>query len=169
MATQTIKKCPHCGRTYEEYTTYTKAYQNHTGSPFRRCSSCGCEFVDKDFKEPAFYDEPKETKLWQILIAPVFPFGIFGFGFVILSLCLGIPGMLLVAALPLLAYFYLVYIGITKKHQFEDADRAAYKKSLERVSDKNYVIKLLDCGYNVPSWFLSRNFPDLVGYSNKKK
>jgi hypothetical protein len=168
MSTQTFKKCPHCETVYESYTTYTKQYQNHTGSPFRRCSSCGCEFVDKDYKEPAFDDEPKKINLFQILLAPMFPFGLAGFGFAILSVCISEPGMLWIAALPLLGYFYLVYTGVTKRNAIDASDRAAYNQSLKRVSDRNYIIRLLDCGYKVPSWFLSKKFPDLVGYSPKK-
>ena len=74
MATQTYKKCPHCGKVYEYYSTYTKQYRNHSGSPFVTCKYCGESFIDKDIKEPALKPYEGDLGILECFTFFLFPF-----------------------------------------------------------------------------------------------
>lgn len=168
MATYTSKSCPHCGALYETYSSYTKQFESHSGSPFRTCSACGRGFVDKDFQEPAFYWPPEPAKPWQALLAPLFPFGIGGIFVIIICIGLGSFYGMIVSLFPFSFYFYLVYKILKNKRKIYQQSLAEYRASEERVSNRDYILRLLACGYRVPRSFLSRQYPDLVNFKPPK-
>ena len=165
MSTYTYKKCPKCGKIYERYSTYSKG--RHSGSPFRVCKFCKTLFYDNDYKEPAFENKPRKTNLFKILFAPVFPFGVIGFGVLVASIYEKNYDYIWICVLPLIMYFYLVIKGIIQKKDTNAGVMYEYKASYKRVSDKSYVLRLLEYGYDVPKDFLKEKFPDLLTYNRK--
>ena len=157
MATHTRKKCPHCGKTYETYSTYTKQYQNHSGSPFRRCNNCGGSFVDKDIKEPALKPQSaSEITVINCIFAFFIPFGGAGILLTIAAYNLGSEAVGLWVVAALLDIFYVssvIYLLIKRKIYNESAEKE-YEASYNRLKNPEYARALKDAGFDVPSWFL---------------
>lgn len=159
MATYTTKKCPYCKRTYENYSTYTKAYKNHSGSPFITCPSCQNVFVDKEIKEPALipYSE-SGFAIWRYFFNYLFPFGIMG------GLCAYIsstdPDRLatIIAAVCLSIYFILTLIDIVNIPKYKEEFRAAYRESEKRLENPEYAIALQAHGFKVPEKYLKESY-----------
>lgn len=173
--TVTKKYCPYCGNLYQRYNNHDKEWTvKSQGCPIVSCPNCFKSFIDKDIKEPAFSDAPpKKVNIFNLLVAPLFPFGIGGVFFLFLSLKCDDNGLrtagLIFSLISLALYAYLIYIGIKNKDEISDDMMKSYKESKRRLSNKNYVIQLLDLGYHVPTLFLEKNYPDLLEYKPKNQ
>lgn len=169
MATYARKYCPHCGKQYQNYSTYTKDMTVKEGCPIITCPYCGHPFLDKDIKEPAFYQhQPKKTQPWQILIAPLFPFGFSCILLWILAIAYANSTCIYISLIPFAFYAYLVYIGLKKRDEIDTDIIKEYKESQERVSDREYIIQLIELGYKIPTSFLEEKYPDLVYYKRRR-
>ena len=157
MATYTYKKCPHCGKTYESYSIYTKSYQSHQGSPFITCKFCGETFVDKEIKEPALepYSE-KGFELWRCFFAFLMPFGLGGILAIICALNSEeyAIGAGVVAFILLGIYMALTIYTIVNRAKLQEDDKKEYKESERRLQNPEYAKALRDAGFNVPSKYL---------------
>ena len=173
MAIHTRKYCPHCGHMYQNYSSGTKHLEVGRGCPIINCPVCRKPFLDKDIKEPAFYEPPKKINLIQSLIGPLFPFGIGGILFLLGSFLIKDEFAALVSLIfslfALALYAYLVYISIKKRDEIADEALNEYKESQDRLSDKDYVILLINLGYRVPRSFLKNNYPELLDYRGSDK
>lgn len=157
MATYTYKKCPHCGKTYESYSTYTKDFNNHQGSPFVRCRFCGNIFVDKEIKEPAL--EPytgKGFELWRCYFTFLMPFGLGGVAALLCAFnaekygpLLGLVGLILLAL-----YAFLTFSTVVDREKLKEDDRKQYEESERRLMNPEYAKALKEAGFNVPSKYL---------------
>ncbi len=157
MATYTYKKCPHCGKTYESYSTYTKNFQGHSGSPFITCRSCGRTFVDKEIKEPALKPYTGEGfELWRCFFAFLMPFGLLG----ILALVCAINSEEYAFAASIFSIiFFGIYIALTtytirNRVKFIAEDRKEYFQSEKRLQNPLYAKALKDAGFDVPKKYL---------------
>ncbi len=169
MATYTKKFCPHCRHMYQSYSTGTKNMVVANGCPIITCPRCGKQFLDKDIKEPAFYDSPKEVTIPKMIISLLFtPFGLAGMFLLIMSIVYKSPVEALISLLPFSGYGYLLYVSIKNKKKINEDTIREYEESKDRLSDKEYVVLLLDLGYRVPRSFLRKNYPDLLKYKRKK-
>lgn len=169
----TKKYCPHCGNLYQRYTNHDKQWTVKSGCPIVSCPNCFSAFVDSDIQEPAFSDTPpKRVTFLKALVAPLFPFGLGGglFLFASFKTSGGLSTVALIFSLLSLAlYAYLVYaIGVKNKDELSENMMKEYKESKKRLSDKRYIIQLIDCGYRVPGAFIENNYPDLLNYNPKK-
>ena len=164
MSVHTRKCCPHCGKLYETYTTYSKNFADHSGSPFRDCRSCGNQFFDKDFREPGFYEHPQRATWWQALLAPLYPFGVAGIFIIIIALGMGRPYGMFASIIPFAPYAYLVYTILRKNEDIYAQEVWEYKESQKRLANRDYILRLLDNRYPVPSSYLRSHHPDLVNY-----
>ena len=157
MATHTRKKCPHCGRTYESYSTYTKQYHAHSGTPFIKCKYCGGNFVDKDIKEPALKPESANNiTILNCIFALFMPFGVGGILFTIVACNIGPSAIGVWVAAILLSLIYLasvIYLLIKRKVLNEKAAKD-YEESYKRLKNPEYARALKDAGFDVPRWFL---------------
>ena len=157
MAIHTFKRCPHCGKTYETYSTYTKQYTKHSGSPFITCQHCGNKFVDKEIKEPAL--KPYSTKglsWFNCIFAFFMPFGALG-----ILLTWGAFGI----KEPSIALFIIafavdtIYLGLTiysfiNRKKFIEEDKKEYEESEKRLNNPKYAQALKDAGFKVPEKYL---------------
>lgn len=157
MATYTFKKCPHCGKTYETYSTCTKKYTKHSGSPFITCQHCGNVFVDKDIKEPAL--QPYNTRgfsWFNCILAFFMPFGAFG---ILLTCCaFGIKEPSIVVFIIAFAVD-AIYLGLTvysfiNRQKFIEEDKKEYEESEKRLSNPEYAQALKNAGFDVPKKYL---------------
>ena len=163
MAVFAEKRCPHCGRPYKADSSQ-RDWDGLRG-PFRICDGCGKEFVDKDFREPAFYDAPQRERPWKDFLTPLWPFGIAGIFGIVIAVGAANPYYLLLSVVPFGFYFYIVFKKLQSKNKEYKKELEAYRLSRQRVSDRGYIIRLLDGGYRVPKFFLTRMYPDLVNYT----
>lgn len=164
----TKKHCPHCGHIYQRYTNHDKHIIIGSGCPIITCPKCSKEFIDKDIKEPAFSSSPEEVNIFNILTAPLYPFGIVGIVLLIIGIANTMIGVIIGSLIPFALYAYLLYIGIKNKDDISKDTMYNYNKSKERLSNKDYVILLLNLGYPVPKSFLRNNYPDLLNYKRMK-
>lgn len=165
MAIYTTKLCPHCGHFYQSYSTATKNMTVKQGCPIVCCTKCGESFLDKDIKEPAFLPpEEGELNIFQMIVGLLFPFGVAGIFFLILGIVYKSMPAALISLIPFAFYAYLLYVGIKNKKEINDDIKIAYKKSKDRLSNKDYVVELIELGYKVPLSFLENNYPELIGY-----
>lgn len=157
MSTHTFKKCPHCGKTYETYSIYTKNYHKHSGSPFVKCRFCGNTFVDKDIKEPALKPYSSRGFSWfNCIFAFFIPFGALGilltcaaFGVEDTSIVLFIVAF----AVDLLYLSLTIYSFVNRKKLIEE-DKKEYEESERRLSDPIYAHALKEAGFKVPEKYL---------------
>lgn len=157
MATHTRKKCPHCGKTYETYSTYTKHLQNHSGIPFITCSNCGGHFVDTDIKEPALESEAaKQITITNCFFAMFIPFGALGILLTIAACNTNPPsiGLWIVAAILDLIYLSSVIYFLVKRDDLNVAAAIEYEQSYKRLQNPEYARALKNAGFDVPFWFL---------------
>ena len=145
--------CPKCGKT-EMGNMYMY------GSPFRKCTKCGKEYVDTRFREVAIdgFDPKSESPMFYLkgaglmaiflVIALVFLkatskpnyisfkaialVGVAGFGFAV-TLILAIRN----------------FLGFDQK-----LNEKALKESEKRLADQEYVKKLVEYGYKIPEKYL---------------
>lgn len=162
MATHTRKYCPHCGHLYQTYSSGTKHMTVKQGCPIVTCSRCGEKFLDKDIKEPAFDKKTEKITVFNLIMTPMFPFGVGGIFCSILALAYqSFKPMLF--AIPFFAFYaFILYIAIKKRKEIESDLSKDYQESQKRLSNKDYVVLLINLGYRVPKSFLKENYPDLV-------
>ena len=157
MATHTYKKCPHCGKTYETYSTYTKVYQNHSGCPFKRCRFCGETFVDKDIQEPALKPFSEDDfALWRCFFVNLMPYGLAGF---LLTCCaFGLEestlSLYIIAAIVDAVYIVSTYKVIKNRNVYLEEAKRDYQASEKRLSNPLYAQELKNAGFKVPSKYL---------------
>lgn len=164
MSTYTTKKCPHCRKAYEHYSTATKKYENHIGSPFITCMYCGEVFIDKDMKEPALEPfEDKTPNLFSFLLGFLYPFGLAAVLFTIIFFCMDeySSGILIITLALYAIYFLLVVSGYKKRYSIQDDLRKDYQESLDRLNDVEYAKALKDIGYKVPEKYLKPHEDEL--------
>ena len=157
MATHTYKKCPHCGKTYEHYTTYSKNRQDHSGSPFIKCRFCGGIIVDKDIKEPALKPyEKSEVTVVNCIFAMFYPWGLMGIGLTIGILASNSSSIALwiIAAILDIIYFSSVIFFLINRARINKSVEKEYEESYKRLQNPEYAKALKDAGFDVPSWFL---------------
>lgn len=160
MATYTHKRCPHCGKLYETYSTHTKNFSNHSGSPFLTCKFCGKTFVDKDIKEPALkpYSD-SGFSIFNCIFAFFWPFGVAG---IILTGCTISPetssvGVGIAALIVDAIYLLLTGHSIKNRKQLQKENKQEYEQSLERLKKPQYAMALKKAGFKVPEQFLKEN------------
>ena len=155
MATHTTKRCPRCGKMYENYSTYTKKYHDHIGSPFITCYSCSQVFVDKDFKEPALDPDFKtETSIFQCFLGFLMPWGLGA-----LLATWAAFATQAIAAIVIAVILYAVYFGLTawlisSRQKTKAALERDYKASVKRLQNVEYAHALSKAGFHVPSQYL---------------
>lgn len=132
------------------------------GCPIVTCSRCRGVFLDKDIKEPAFQKTHLKINVFKMFIAPLYPFGVAGIFFSILAIVYKTFGAMVFAIPAFALYAYIVYVGIKKRKDIERETTNEYEESRKRLSDKEYVILLINLGYHVPKSFLRENYPDLM-------
>lgn len=149
------KKCPYCGRIYEQR-SYGSVGRKPApedawvyGSPMKLCGNCKRIFIDKDVKELAITelrksDTAKITANTKMLL----PMGAL---VAVLLYLLGQPTFAIVAAAVAVVYLamdlgmYPMRMGKLKK------ERAASEK---RLSDPDYARALKKAGIDVPERYL---------------
>lgn len=157
MATYTYKKCPHCGKTYESYSTYTKQYNNNSGSPFIVCRSCGKTFVDKEIKEPALLPYTGEGfELWRCFFAFLMPWGLAGIFAAVAAFNMEEKpvALFVIAAILIGIYVALTIYTIKNRIKFIEDDRKEYKASEQRLANPDYARALKEAGFKVPDKYL---------------
>ena len=126
-------------------------------------------FLDKDIKEPAFQSkEPEQLNLYQIRLAPMFPFGIFSILLWIAAIAMQEIGCFYFSLFPFAFYVFIAISVYKKRRELSSDDQKEYEKSKKRLSNKEYIIQLIELGYNVPTNFLEKNYPDLLHYKHNK-
>ena len=152
---QITKKCPYCGRVYEQRACGSIGRKPRPedvwvyGSPMKLCESCKRIFIDKDVKELAITelrksDKAKITANTRMLL----PMGAL---VAVLLYLLGQPTFAIVAAAVAVVYLamdlgmYPMRMGKLKK------EREASEK---RLSDPDYARALKRAGIDVPERYL---------------
>ena len=152
---QITKKCPYCGRVYEQRACggFGRKPQPEDvwvyGSPMKLCENCKRIFIDKDVKELAITelrksDTAKITANTKMLL----PMGVI---VAVLLYALGQPTFAIVAAAVAVVYLamdlgmYPMRMGKLKK------EREASEK---RLSDPEYAWALKKAGIDVPERYL---------------
>lgn len=162
MATHTYKKCPHCGKTYETYSTYTKAHMNHSGSPFVVCKSCGRTFVDRDIKEPALSPYSDEGfELWRCFFVYLMPWGLLGVFILFCALNMEDPSaaVYFFAALVLGLYVVLTANVVINRTKLQEKYKEEYRESEKRLQNPQYAQALSAAGFYVPRQYLNSCSP----------
>ena len=160
MSTYTRKKCPHCHKTYESYSTYTKQYSKHSGCPFLTCGHCGQVFVDTDIKEPAL--SPPEKNRITIVNCFFGTFMPFGLGAIFSTMLaynvepVSIGLWIFAIALDLFYVGSVVYF-LVKRDSLNKELEQEYKESYERLQNPEYARALQKAGFDVPYCFLQEN------------
>lgn len=168
MAIHTRKYCPHCGHLYQRYSSGTKHMTVAQGCPIVACPRCGESFLDKDIKEPAFYEKNKRVNVLDVIMTPMFPFGVGGIFFSILAIAYK-RFEFMYFAIPCFAFYaFIIFIVIKNKNDIKEEIARKYEESKKRLSDKDYVVLLINLGYRVPKSFLRENHPDLLNYKKQK-
>ena len=157
MATQTYKKCPHCGKVYEYYSTYTKQYRNHSGSPFVTCKYCGESFIDKDIKEPALKPYEGDLGILECFTFFLFPFGVAGVFFLICAFNTEEYFLisLIISILSLGGYLALTIHTIVSRKRITESLKKDYIESEKRLKNPLYAKALKEAGYQVPDKYLN--------------
>ena len=154
---QITKKCPYCGRVYEQRAcgSFGRKPQPEDvwvyGSPMKLCESCKRIFIDKDVKELAITelrksDTAKITANTKMLL----PMGAL---VAVLLYVLGQPTFAIVAVAVAVVYLamdlgmYPMRMGKLRK------EREASEK---RLSDPDYARALKKAGIDVPEKYLKR-------------
>ena len=159
MAVHVRKKCPHCGKTYESYSTYTK--QTHYGSPFLNCSYCNKTFIDKEIKEPAL----KPYKALNYTFMHCLLTGLFPFCFIsVIGIGAGIQNLssqehdpalfFIIGGIALVIYLFLVLFAYSKRNELKEDWEKEYKVSEQRLQNKSYAMAMKNAGFKVPSKYL---------------
>ena len=161
MATQKIKKCPHCGFTYYMGSAnYIREY----GSPLKKCGRCGQYFWDSDIKEPAlygyknFYETRKKANLiiTYLVVTPLALVMIGGGGFylwhtikeettwmnILISLGLLLFGISI--AYTIISSLAKKFRDLKNKEAILEEQRKEYDKSMERLNDMKYLEALAE-------------------------
>lgn len=164
----TYKKCPPCGKTYENYNNATKSMTVSDGCPIVTCKFCHKEFIDNDIKEPVFVgDEPSRASIFGIIISPLYLIGLPLF----LSYGIAIKYKsffaTIIAIVFSIAYLWFVYKGIKVKKEINEDFIKEYEESKKRCSNREYIVFLINSGYKIPEHFLEANYPDLIDYQRK--
>ena len=158
MSTHTYKKCPHCNRTYDHYTTYTKNMSKHSGCPIKICFHCGNKFLDRDITEPATSPEPEMVSVANCLFTMFFPC-------VPLSILFAIP-LFYETDIPL--YYYLFAFSpaaiwiccaiacLCRRHKINANILREYNESVNRLKNPDYAIFLKNNGFYVPDTYLPK-------------
>lgn len=145
------KSCPHCKYKYSIMTP-----KNHKiyGCPIITCERCGKQYFDKDYEEPGIYIEganyPNKGGFWEcisIIIGIIFiAFDYYGSSISPVGYILG--------ALFVIGSLYILYDK--RKNYQKDLLNAkiAYQESLNRLSNKEYVVFLQNNGVRIPNKFL---------------
>ena len=152
---QITKKCPYCGRVYEQRACggFGRKPQPEDvwvyGSPMKLCESCKRIFIDKDVKELAITELRKsDTAKITANTKTLLPMGAL---VAVLLYVLGQPTFAIVAAAVAVVYLamdlgmYPMRMGKLKK------ERAASEK---RLSDPDYARALKKAGIDVPERYL---------------
>lgn len=165
MATHYIRTvtCPHCGNRAEHTNQTTK---HLLGSPFRRCVSCGEVYFDKKYEEPAIaiYNGSGRFEgtiarlivgliLTGVLISSIFSpdsFGDMPAGILIVLLLLG-PGLLIHSISFLYRSSQKRVVDNLENHPEKLPEET--QRSLERLSDQDYIDTLRSFDYEVPTFF----------------
>ena len=145
------KRCPYCKMIYQYHSTNNYKY----GSPILTCSFCKLEFVDKDVEELAL--KPFDTSQYTIgrcFWAAVWPVGLTALFFIVLAIICKEAWTIVAAVLGVAGYVALVifYIKDLKNERWQY--EREYKKSEERLKNKEYAHILRDLGYDVPTKYL---------------
>ena len=157
MSVHTFKHCPHCGKSYEHYTTITKHQTLHEGCPFKTCMYCGKTFIDKDIKEPALkpYSE-KGLGIINCFFVGLVPFGIIG-----ILATIGLLrnetnsiGIIIFTIIIDLIYIAITVFTIVNRKKAIAENKKKYKESYQRLKNRDYAIALKNSGYKVPDKFL---------------
>ena len=156
MATYTYKRCPHCLKTYESYSTHTKSFQEHSGVPFITCPKCGKLFVDKDIQEPALKPfSASEMTIKNCIFACFYPFGVAGILFTFAAFKVSKPEVWLFIVAGILDLFYIlsiIYFLLIRRRANEQLKKE-YEESIKRLQNPEYARALKEAGFHVPSWF----------------
>lgn len=166
MTTPTHILCPHCSATLPKAVSFS-------GSPILTCPHCGGEYFDKDIREPGFYEPPKHSKAWFLnwgfeLLFIV----IVWFAASIGTLRLGASKFSwwpLVFPVPVILWGIPTFFAFRGENKEYKINRQEYKASVQRMSDKAHIKKLLDYGYAVPASYLRAYYPDLATYAPKEE
>ena len=168
MAIHTRKYCPHCRHVYQSYSSGSKHLVVGQGCPIITCPRCGKVFFDKGIKEPAFYKKKEKISVFDMIMTPMFPFGASGIFFSILALAYQSFKPMFVAIPAFAFYAYILFICIKNRKEMEVELSKKYEDSVARLSNKEYVIALINHGYRVPKSFLRENHPDLLNYKKQE-
>ena len=160
----TQKHCPHCGKLYDS----SLSGGSCSGTPIRTCAKCNQYFVDKDYREPAFYDPPAPITFWKIVLYSLWPFGITALMFLVIAFHIDHISGLLLPLFPFLMFLYLVISRYRKSACLDRILMDEYLASKERLANRDYVMLLLDNDCFVPRYFLKFHHPDLVDYVPQK-
>lgn len=145
--------CPKCGKT-EMGNMYMY------GSPFRKCTKCGKEYVDTRFREVAIdgFDPKSESPMFYLkgaglmaiflVIALVFMKAQLDAGYVATKgkVLVGVTGFGVATMLILAVRNFL---GFDQK-----LNGKALKESEKRLTNQDYVQKLVELGYKIPEKYL---------------
>lgn len=157
MATHTYKRCPHCGKVYETYSTYTKQLKDHSGSPFVICKFCGKRFVDREIREPALSPpSSNEVTIVNCFFAAFVPLAGPGI-FLTCAAYNSDPssiGLWLFGAIFDLLYVASVIYFLRKRKVVNAIAKKEYQKSYDRLKDPEYARALADAGFDVPNEFI---------------
>jgi hypothetical protein len=76
-----------------------------------------------------------------------------------------------VPLIPYPALFFVLPTALRFKREHKQFKTAmtAYRGSLARLESKDYVTKLIDYGYIIPTGYLAAYYPELEGYASKRK
>lgn len=147
MSSTVIKRCPHCGYVYQK-----GGSKRYYGSPLRKCTKCGKEFIDKGGIEIAIYgirDSDKSIIDSGIILAAMIGIGSFGFGIYLQSLVIFIVGAFFVWSA-----IYGIRDNINNYAERMEELETEERESFRRLSNYTYAMKLKEGGYHVLGKFL---------------
>lgn len=166
-------KCPFCNKITERTTTTSQVL---IGSPFRTCQNCGAAYFDSGYKEPGLL-------IFESKAGDVFPMGaiaaaVFTFAAVFLIYQIAIGGNdgsgILFAAIFMAIFAVICDAGVfvairetihSDKYHQKQIDQIEgkngempndLKKSMLRLSNKEYLDALKAHGVSVPDYFYQR-------------
>lgn len=157
MATYTYKKCPHCGKTYDSYSSFNTSFHSFSGSPFLKCNYCGNTFVDTEIKEPALKPYKKSRhSILNCLLATYFPYGLMGTFMTFIGFQYFPPFnfMLGIAIILDIVYFVLTIIVLANRKSMQEEWKIKYEESVRRLSNPAYAKALEEAGFDVPEKYL---------------
>lgn len=160
----TRKYCPHCGLLYDTDSAGSRRY----GSPVRICAKCGQYFIDKDYREPAFFDPTPPITFWHVLLSCVWPFGVATVIMLVVAFHIDHISGLLLPLFPFLPFLYFVISRYRKRDLAYQIAQREYRESKERLENKEYIKLLMDNGCYVPRYYLTVHHQDLLSYTPKK-